>query len=244
MLMICNEENEEIMCLKQGARLFLLCTVLWFSTGCSVIGLSIGHRYDSSRPPATVTEWDDMVTVRQGSQMMILLRDGETVEGTFDGFSQLPVGDYAALYEDMEQSLFITGYVPGFGDTVTCMLKSGVATDALFVGFDFGYMLLSMPVSEEMRKIPLIKIDHVADHIGNRVDGDTLKNYVDWGELPLIRTVCLQTNGGMVAVMPHEVSKVKCVTIARRPYYGKLVGVLIGATVDIVFVRGMLLDDE
>lgn len=68
----------------------MLYTVLWFFTGCSVIGVTIGHKFDSSRPPATVIEWEDMVTARLGTPMMVLLRNGETVEGRFDGFSDLP----------------------------------------------------------------------------------------------------------------------------------------------------------
>jgi hypothetical protein len=123
------------------------------------------------------------------------------------------------------------------------MLESGVTIDAPFAGFDWGYMLVSLPVTEETRKLPLAKIDHVGDHTGNRVDGDTLKKYVDWGELPLIRTVCLQTDEGMVTVMPHEVNKVTCVTIARKPLYGKVVGLLIGAAVDVILVMTLLSDD-
>jgi len=186
----------------------VLCTVMWFCAGCSVVGLSIGHWYDSSRPPATVTEWDEIVTARQGSPIVLLLRNGETVEGRFDGFSELPDSDYASLYEEMEQSIFITRYVPGVGDSVSCTLLSGAAIAARFVGYDWGYMLLSLPVAGQHRKIPLTQIDHVTDDLGNRVDGDTLKNYVDWGELPLIRTICVQTDTGAVTVMPHEVSKV------------------------------------
>lgn len=144
----------------------------------------------------------------------------------------------------MEQSIFITRYVPGVGDSVSCTLLSGAAIDARFVGFDWGYMLLSLPVAGQHRKIPLTQIDHVTDGLGNRVDGDTLKNYVDWGELPLVRTICVQTDTGAVTVKPHEVSKVTCITIARRPMYGKVFGLVFGLAVDIIFVTTVLWDEE
>jgi len=222
----------------------VLCMVLWLCAGCSAIGLGLGHWYDSSRPPTTVTEWDDVITARSGSQIVIQLRNGETVEGRFDGLSQLPDNDYASLYEEMEQSIFITSYVPGVGDSVSCMLLSGTTIAARFVGFDWGYMLLSLPAAGQHRRIPLTQIDHVTDDLGNSVDGDTLRNYVDWGELPIIRTICVQTDIGTVTVMPHEVSKVMCTTIARRPMYGKVFGFVFGFVVDIIFVRTMLWDDE
>ncbi len=229
--------------LLQRGRLCVLYSALLLYAGCSVIGLTVGHKYDSSRPPVTVTEWYDIVTARPGSPMVVMLRDGETVEGTFNGFSELPDGDYTALYDDMKQSMFITGYVPGVGDSVSCMLLSGTSINGRLIGFDWGYVLLSLPVAGERRKVPLTQIDYVGDGFGERIDGDTLKNYIDWGELPLVRTVRLQTDGGEIAVMPHEVSKVSCVTTARKPIYGKVLGFLIGATVDVILIITLIPED-
>ncbi len=224
-------------------RLFVLYAALWLCAGCSVIGLTVGHKYDSSRPPVTVTEWYDIVTARPGSPMVVMLRDGETVEGTFNGFSELPDSDYAALYDDMKRSIFITGYIPAVGDSVSCMLLSGTLVNGRLIGFDWGYMLLSLPVAGERRKVPLTQIDCVTDGLGDRISGDTLKQYIDWGELPLVRTVRLQTDMGEMAVMPHEVSKVSCVTTARKPIYGKVFGFLIGAAVDVILIITLIPED-
>jgi hypothetical protein len=175
--------------------------------------------------------------------MVVTLRNGETIDGTFNGFSELPESDYTALYDDMRKSIFISGYVPGVGDSVSCMLLSGTAIDGRLIGFDWGYMLLSLPVAGQRRKIPLTQINYVTDYLGDRIRGDTLKNYVDWGELPLVRTVRLQTDKGMVVLMPHEVSNVSCVSTARKPIYGKVFGFLMGATVDVILMLTFLPED-
>ena len=80
--------------------LFVLAFLLFRLSGCSLIGLGIGALSDANTPDyTTIPGWEEG-NIEPGTEIDILLNNGEQVSGTYIGLEHVLEEEYAEQYTE------------------------------------------------------------------------------------------------------------------------------------------------
>jgi len=86
--------------------------------GCSIIGLTTGSLIDASRPDQTFLPGWQVVTIKPGTALHVLLEDGGQLFGRFAGLEPLPAAQYAVIYSRTREQKPLGILLPAPGDRI------------------------------------------------------------------------------------------------------------------------------
>jgi hypothetical protein len=220
-------------------------------SGCSLIGFGIGSVIDSAGPDSVLIPGWKVKTIKPGEEIIVILKDGQKIEGTYEGMEPVPKVEYAKRYASFRKQKSEEFSLPALGDTITIELKSGVRGQREFFGFDHQY--LSAKLEEEkdstliytsymvsVRQLGdttsgmvfLNKIEKIIDTHGNVVDGEALQELAFEGQIPLLSEIVL---GPRVGINSVAMEKVYQIQVPKRGN-AKWTCLGIGAAIDVIVI--------
>jgi hypothetical protein len=201
-------------------------------SGCSLIGLGIGAISDASKPDEVSIPGWKLETVKPGSEVTLILRDGERISGMYVGTAAVPTADYAARYAECRSRLQKGDLLPALNDSITIFLTNGERLKRRFAGFDAQHLLVTWQGRPEPARLALKAVRAIQDSQGHLLKAETVSELMASGQIPLTSQMVVQTSEGKTTLPLEQVQMVQ--VPAKK--HGKLTGFLIGATVDAIVI--------
>ncbi len=212
-------------------RVGLLGPVLasFYLSGCTLI-MAADH---ASRPDHASFPASDLRGLGPGAPMVLVLRDGESIEGRHAGLVSIPEEEYAEIYTAVRGEQPGGVLLPALGDSVVLVGVHNHRLGCEFLGFvDPMHAWVRAQGAPAPRAVPLARVREILHRDGTRSPGDAVAELLADGELP-IRTAILIDDGEARRQVPME--EISEVVIPTRKG-GMLQAVLIGAAVDALLV--------
>jgi hypothetical protein len=191
------------------------------TNGCTLIGLGVGALIDRGREPTTALRGSEMLRLKPGDKVKLVLRDGSERQGKLGGIA--PVSpEYGERYAAARQSADGPA-LPAIGQNVEIVTTKGKTEAAVLRGFDPGQVLFRTEKIAS-RSIPFTDVSEIRFE-GRRLDQDALVAGMFAGQLPFQSRLLL--NGETIPI-----ESVASVSVPRGS--AALKGALIGAVVDAI----------
>jgi len=206
-------------------------------TGCSLIGLGIGAKIDSShKAPSMVLDGWDLERVAKGTRVRVVRRRSGAAEGVFKGLD-VSTQEYDQRYESWRGGQAASGALPRIGDSITVEGTSGKVRPGAFLGFEYQSLAFREDGEAFDRHVFYRDISRVSAAGGGAWEGAQLSGLAAEGRLPL--RSCMLLDKARIPL--EDVSRVE---VWRAGKTGKLVGFLLGAVVDGIVIAALVSDDS
>jgi len=200
--------------------------------GCSVIGLGLGAAIDAGKPSQqrSLAVWK-VLGVKPGTQITIVLRDGNQIKGKFVGLERVPEEDYAEKYAKCQEQDLEEVVLPELGEHITfTIMNTEKELKREFFGFDYDALWLKVDGAVEPGPVHFNNISKVVDNRGNVLDVEKARKLMSEGKIPLLSAIVIQSEAARREVAMENVYQIQ-VQIKK---HGKLTGFLVGAAIDAI----------
>jgi hypothetical protein len=215
-----------------AAALIAALLMILQANGCSVIGLVGGGISDlSTEKTRPVAGWD-LKTVKAGTRLILLLKDGSEITGRFIALHRRAPMEYASEYVQFRGQQPEGIYLPALGDTVTIVTVSGRMIDTEFAGFDHNTVLVRALDKTEPTRTNLDLIDSIMDKEGRSLGQEKVKSLVASGDAPFLSALSLSGSEETVQVPLNHIQQIH-IQRARNAW---IKGLLIGAVIDVIII--------
>ncbi len=214
----------------------VLGSVVLFVQGCTLIGQSIGSSIDSDRPDRiTVTSWQ-VDTLKAGTHVRVLLKDGSIVFGDHEGVKPDSVTGYRTRYDKYLLSGKKPLHLPGPGDSVLLVLSPRAVRRAEVTAYDYNGMYFGI-WSQGPFLIRYASIDTLL-HEGVSWSGEELRQATMREEVPMSSLLIVRgpSKYGYGAIPLSEIHSISYATTKNGRIIGGAIGALVDATVVISLV--------
>lgn len=212
--------------------LFMAAAAILGISSCSVIGYTMGAIDDARKPDTSyVPSWNVKI-IQPGSQIRVVLNDGDEVIGKYAGLRLVAKEKYAKRYAKYREEKEGEVFLPALGDRITITMKSGRQAEREFLGFDYQYVGMELKeniASKLAASAPIVSVREVGDtasgalflkNIEKIVDSDgsvteakTLARLASEGQIPFLSGILIMK--GLVATqVPAD--KVRQIQVANK----------------------------
>ncbi|MCG3157763.1 MAG: hypothetical protein DKINENOH_04399 [bacterium] len=207
--------------------------------GCSIIGLTIGAISDSRRSSAvTIPGWQ-VETLKAGSRIEALLWEGSSVTGKYTGIELMPLNQYDAIYSEALARLPEGIHFPGRGDTIIMTFATHVpeTPETTVTGQLSRLELGNIRVVQNRTGTSSIvgwrlsELLHLSDQKGNHFTGETVRDLIGHGKIPVRSALALSEGGEKRLIAANQVQEIHVLPAKKS---GALTGFLVGAAIDAV----------
>ena len=209
-----------------------IAAVTFLLNGCSLIGLGLGAAADAKKPDQMNIPGRSVETVKPGTQIEIVLKDGSQLSGKYLGLERYPEKEYVEKYQKSQENLRERIPLPAVGDSIAITTISRKPFKCAFLGFDFRYLWMRMTNRNESDAVILRDLTSIEDNQGNILTGETVRDLINKGEIPLLSAIVIQNEAGKTLVAMDEVDQIQ-VPVKK---YGDLGGFLAGAGIDALII--------
>ncbi len=166
-----------------------------------------------------------------GTPLVLVLRNGERLQGEHAGFADIPEAEYADIYGAIRDEHPNGLVLPALGDTVVVVDVYGRHLTCEFWGFiDPVCVWVRVEGAPGPRGIPLVHVRQIRGRDGDSIRGEDLAALLSGGSVP-IRTAILVDVGETRRQFPlEEVSEV----LVPREKAAVLSAMLAGAAIDVL----------
>jgi hypothetical protein len=168
--------------------------------GCTLLFPSVTAFATRSRETKPLNEAWKIVTVKPGEEVGLVLRDGETLDGTYGGLVRRTPEEYAQAYALAQEKL--PGELPTLGAGVRVKPRYGPETTCHLIGMTYGSVLCR---NWSRGRLPLEEVTRIEDVAGRGVDGKRLRELVRANTLPLVEAIALDGDSGRAEVPLEKV---------------------------------------
>jgi hypothetical protein len=222
-------------------------------TGCSLIGYAIGASTDHGQPGAKILISDGLDALALDTKVIVVKRNGTTVEGDFKGVSPAPrTVAYVNYGEEFERWRTLPGNesnrLPSFGSRVQILVttqRSTISVVGQFAGFDRGQIRLITSEYGKPVEYNVASVREVHHTRGDVITADNLEHAFAEG-VPLARgqvqyepTAVLQLEvlsaPGFKQVERIALADVQSVRLCENTN-ARWAGLGIGAIIDVIVV--------
>lgn len=235
--------------------MLLLGTAAFHLQGCSVIGLGIGAVSDSRKPDSLMIPGYQIPTIKPGTEMSVVLVEGEPVRGAFVSLNSVSADTYAQEYTRCREVNRVDVPLPALGERVGIALKSGVSGERELVGFDYKYLAKkserkdvpeaigctpSMVVRQEsdtsLGTVFLSEVNQVKNADGNVIKGGTLERIATSGQLPFLSSLTIVDSISQKHIPMEKVIRIEL----KNKKHDKWKALVAGAIIDTIAILSFL----
>ncbi len=224
----------------------LLYVVLAPQFACTTSRAIGGSRLDL--PPSTnrLVESGDAMTIPPGTPLVVLLRDGRRVEGTFRDTTSLGDVEYAALWQRWLSSAAHPS-IPRPGDSVTLVYEHSERA-ARLEGYHYRCVLLTLLPGDSLVQIPMASLEALRTVDGHSHSGAALAMLDAETILPSRLALLLETGSAVRGISQMELasevipsSDIRYLALQRDDHSGAglalLIGLAAGAALVIIAIE-------
>ena len=152
-----------------GLSVFVVITAVLYFNGCSFIGYSIGKKMDNSKPDFIAIPGWELETIKEGTQIDIILNNGTLVSGEYAGFGSEPTDEYTLRFTESQEALSEEVVLPNLGDTIIVTMNDGREYTVAFAGFGQESVIVQSFVSTARQEVALSRVENIMDTQGNMI---------------------------------------------------------------------------
>lgn len=211
--------------------------------GCSLIGLSIGAQIDASKPDQTILPGWEVVTIKPGTAINVILKDGNRLSGKYSGLYRIPAEQYAANYSQAREQKPEGILLPALGDSINIRLflkkakEPEISLECTFEGFEHDRILFKQKGRTALSDVPLSFVTKIAGSRNKIISGETIQRLILEGEIPVLSAIVVEGEVEKTLVAMDNMSQIE---IPVKKHDGALTGFLIGAVIDAVVVAAVV----
>ena len=215
-------------------------------SSCSLIGLGTGAVVDSQRKDKSSRA---ILKIHEGSSLTLLLKDGRSLHGHFDGRRDMDAEAYARLWKAWRDTSRAVVTLPSPGDSVRLMLKDG----SIRSGWLAAYQIDGIEVASAggTRLAAIDSVHQLADRSGQTFSQEFLSDVTRGAKVPLGTLIRLRMPHGAssrrivepvgeLAPADNEILEIPLHAVelvnGPAPTGGKIIGLVVGLTVDVIIV--------
>jgi len=226
------------------ALLLLVAIVAIFQlNGCSLIGLGIGSIVDARKPSYKEIPFSGIETIKPGTKVDILLRNGDTLKVIFAGVTSIPTQEYAESYAKVQEQRPEGTILPDLGDTIAVTDTLGKESTYEFLGYAHYWISVRPLGKTESIKVLYPTVSKTTDSRGNVVQGEALDKLIPEAKIPFLSAIAIEKVLSNTQISRTEVQRIA--TTQRIPFdkvyrvqrplkkNAKVTGLIIGAAVDV-----------
>jgi hypothetical protein len=174
-----------------------------------------------------------VVALESGRRIVVSLRDGTTVEGTYRGVADVPAAEYARRYAQVHGP--DGRALPKLGPGLRVTAASGEELQRVFLGVEPRGLRLGLPKGRASAHMEFARATRVVDADGQAAEGSELERLAGAGQLPILTEILLDTPKGGARVRFEDVLQVE-VPPRTGGGEGKVLGilVLVGVLVTVI----------
>jgi hypothetical protein len=211
--------------------------------GCSLMGLGIGSIVDAHKPSHMEVPLSKIETIKPGTKVDILLRDGDTLKVIFAGVTSIPAQEYAETYAKVQEQKLEGTILPDLGDTITVIDTLGKESTYEFLGYAHEWISVRPLGKSESIKVPYPTVAKTTDSRGNVVQGEALDKLISEARIPFLSAIAIEKVLSSTQISRTEAQRIA--TTQRIPFdkvyrvqrplkkNAKVTGLIIGAAVDV-----------
>jgi hypothetical protein len=156
--------------------------------GCGFSNDIIGRQIYKDEAKKTVIPGWEVVKVKPGKRVELLLKNGDHLKGTLAGISGVPEEDYAKNYAEIRERRPGGVVLPKLGEEIAITDSLGKESTYAFLGFDHQYICVKMKNATKHTRILLTSVTRIEDSSANITEGETLRNVIGQGIIPFLST--------------------------------------------------------
>jgi hypothetical protein len=216
------------------------------TSGCSMVGLGTGMVIDDSRSDEKTIEGWKCGSIKKGTRATVHLKDGEHIEGVFEGLSELPLDEYKTRYSRFRVAYARDLSLPEIGDTLRITDWKGDQGMHEFGGFGYRYKSLPRRSKEErsavcqylsamaidhneQREFRLKYLDEIVIRDGNVIGAEKMEDLASQGKIPLKNVMAINNAYGNRHLV--NIENIKSIEVPRKKN-AKWIGLGLGLLVD------------
>jgi hypothetical protein len=162
-------------------------------TGCSVSG----SVFDSSTPDRVMLKFGQFNAMKKGDDVVVTLRDGKVVSGSFVEVDTLTESEYASNYSACRVGAGAA--LPLLGDTVTLFMRGNANQPqppivGTLVGFDVNLVVLRRKNESPILRTYLFET--VVDGHGHLIAQDNFRRLMEEGRVALRTVMLIESSNG------------------------------------------------
>jgi hypothetical protein len=166
-----------------------------------------------------------------GTPLVLVLRNGEQLQGEHAGFAEIPEAEYAAIYDAIREEQPSGLLLPALGDSVVVVDAYDRHLTCEFRGFiDPVSAWVRVEGERRPRGIPLVHVRQIRGVGGGSIRGDDLAALLSDGGLPIRTAILIDVGEDRLQFPMEEVAEV-LVPARRKRVLGAM---LAGAVVDVL----------
>jgi hypothetical protein len=206
-------------------------------SGCTIFGFLEGLKKDRANSVIEPLSLNKIEKIRPDTPVRIELRENKVITGSFQGLENADPAEYSRRYDTFRNGQEYNQLFPALNSTITMIKRSGFRTflddsKYLFLGFDYNAISVqSLPYGNAGVE-NLDSLVALIDQQGNRMNAQTIKEYVDEGIVPLRSELLIQSSRGLQRISGEKVGMIRL----PRPITGRITYTLIGFSIDVVMI--------
>lgn len=212
-------------------------------TGCSLIGLGVGAQIDASKPDQTTLPGWEVVTIKPGTAINVILKDGSWLSGKYSGLDRIPAEQYAAIYFQAREQKLEGILLPALGDSID-IGKSVVGLfkdseknlEGTFEGFEHDRILIKLKERTGLSDVPLSLVTKIASDRSHIISGETIKRLIREGKIPVLSAIVVESDAGKTLVAMDNVSQIEIPVKKRVASEGFITGAIIDAAILYTYI--------
>jgi len=147
--------------------------------------------------------------VESGTQVVINLKDGTTVNGKYIGTDTIPIENFDEEYAKLQKQMPEGSFLPSKGDTITVISEIVYQNPLKFLGFGYDNILLSKIHDDDIVNLKLEKFEKIIDKHGKETEREEIQKLISEGKFsPLLLS--------RIAVEEYKLEKMKVITIGKK----------------------------
>ncbi|UCD05385.1 MAG: hypothetical protein JSV98_09750, partial [candidate division WOR-3 bacterium] len=222
-----------------GLSVFVIIAAILHFSGCSYIGYSIGKRIDDSRPDSIAIPGWELETIKEGTQIDIILSNGTIVSGEYAGFGSESADEYAVRFKERREALSEEVVLPNLGDSIILSMDNAKEYTVAFAGFGRDSIIIQSLVSTVREEVALSIVERITDTKGNTLESAVIRALILENKIPYRTTVLIKEGAKITSVALDMVKQVQI----QFEKNAKKIGLLIGAVIDVAIIVGVLTFD-
>ena len=228
---------------KMHYKKFLIFIIFIFGflllNGCCLIGLGIGAISDAHTPDSVFVKQKQWPVVKRGQRIKVKLKNGQQVIGKYLNFKRSLTRSYLTRYYSFMQSTHRQNQMPKPYEKIQVQTVDNKALEGMFLGVDQRNLNLLTTDLQSFRVL-LINIKKITNNRRKTYQIKSINDIISMPNFPLYSEkeinkepkLTILVNNEPKSFVPTQISKIEI--LPRKN--GKLIGFLVGAAIDAVFV--------
>ncbi len=200
--------------------------------GCSLTLAGLGALSDASKPDQTILSGWQAATIKRGTSINVVLKDGSRLSGKYCGLDRISIVQYAANYSEAREQKPEGILLPALGDSLGISLFSKKAKapenklEGTLKGFvhDRILILTTQKGKTWPSEVDLSMVEKIADGRDCAIAGETIKRLIFEGKIPVLSAIVIKDQARKTQWA--ELDKVSQIEIRPAPKHAALEGFL------------------